>query len=355
MQVARRGDPKLQKLMERFVCVRIVRMRDADLSLYQFDWDLSWAVFFMNADGTIYGRYASRDGTPTEKWDKSSIPGLCAAMEGALELDAVHPANKAALAGKKGAKPSYPAVDDYPAVRSRFSENPDEPAKGCVHCHFTWDAVRDEVRAKNGKLPDELFRPYPMPDVVGLTMDLDSRAKVTTVSKGSAAEKAGFKDGDDITTAAGQPILSIADVQWVLHHAKVPCDVPFQVSRDGKAAKLSLRLDKDWRTNDISWRESSGYMRAQFRCDDLDDNARTKLKIPADALALKVRFVGPQSEAGRDGLKVGDIIVKVDDETKRMDETGFLSYLEQRCVRGQKVKAFVMEGKKRREVRFRAK
>jgi len=353
-QVARRGDPKLKELMERFVCVRIVRMRDADLSLFQFDWDLSWAVFFLNADGTIYGRYGSRDGNSREKFDRSSIPGLVAALEGALQLHEGYPANKASLAGKRGPKPANPAVDDYPVIRARFSEDPDEPAKGCVHCHFTWDAVRDEVRGKNAKLPNELFRPYPMPDVVGLEMDLDRRAMVKSVTKGSAAETAGFRAGDEITTAAGQPVLSIADVQWVLHQTKVPCDVAFQVVREGKPEKLSLHLDKDWRTNDVSWRESSSWMRPFFRSDDLDDASRTKLGLAQDALALKVRQMNPQGEPARNGLKVGDIIVKIDDEAKRMDETAFLSYLQQSLVRGTKVRVWVLDGKKRRDVRFRA-
>ena len=33
--------------MDKFVCARIVRMRDADLRLFQFDWDLTWTVFFL--------------------------------------------------------------------------------------------------------------------------------------------------------------------------------------------------------------------------------------------------------------------------------------------------------------------
>ena len=46
--------------MEKFVRVRIVQANGMDLSLFQFDFDLTFAVFFMNADRTIYGRFGSR-------------------------------------------------------------------------------------------------------------------------------------------------------------------------------------------------------------------------------------------------------------------------------------------------------
>ena len=46
--------------MGRFVCVRLVQANAMDLTLFQFDYDLTFAAFFMNADRTIYGRYGSR-------------------------------------------------------------------------------------------------------------------------------------------------------------------------------------------------------------------------------------------------------------------------------------------------------
>ena len=52
--------PKLRELLKQFVCVRAVQMWGLDLDKYQFDGFMTWAVFFLNADGTIYGRYGSR-------------------------------------------------------------------------------------------------------------------------------------------------------------------------------------------------------------------------------------------------------------------------------------------------------
>ena len=42
--------------MEQFVTVRMVQGNGMDLSLFQFDYDMSFAVFFLNADRTISGR-----------------------------------------------------------------------------------------------------------------------------------------------------------------------------------------------------------------------------------------------------------------------------------------------------------
>src|SRR5262245_33439378 len=50
-------DKRVRPLLEKFVCVRIVSTNGLDLSLFQFDYDQSFAGFLFNADGTIYGRF----------------------------------------------------------------------------------------------------------------------------------------------------------------------------------------------------------------------------------------------------------------------------------------------------------
>ena len=53
-------DQRVRPLLEKFVCVRVVSTNGLDLSLFQFDYDQSFAVFLLNADGTIYGRFGTR-------------------------------------------------------------------------------------------------------------------------------------------------------------------------------------------------------------------------------------------------------------------------------------------------------
>jgi hypothetical protein len=52
---------ELAELEKQFVCVRIIQTNRLDLKLFQYDYDMSWAAMFMKADGTIYGRYGSRE------------------------------------------------------------------------------------------------------------------------------------------------------------------------------------------------------------------------------------------------------------------------------------------------------
>lgn len=55
----------MKKAGEEFVKVRVVKMNGVDIGLFQFDFDLTWMCFFMNANGFIYGRYGcGRTSTP---------------------------------------------------------------------------------------------------------------------------------------------------------------------------------------------------------------------------------------------------------------------------------------------------
>jgi len=80
-------DAILKPLLAKFVCVRIVSTNGLDLSLFQFDTDQSFAVFMLNADRTIYGRFGTRSHR-TEWIGDVSLKGLAKALEGALELHA---------------------------------------------------------------------------------------------------------------------------------------------------------------------------------------------------------------------------------------------------------------------------
>src|ERR1044071_6075824 len=102
--------------MDKFISVRLVQANAIDLTLFQFDYDLTFAVFFMNADRTIYGRYGSR----SERKDATrdiSIEGFRQALAAALELHKHFPSNKASLAGKQPRPARVKTPDGYPSLR----------------------------------------------------------------------------------------------------------------------------------------------------------------------------------------------------------------------------------------------
>src|SRR5581483_3790542 len=101
-------DPVLRPLLDKFVRVRVVSTNNLDLGLFQYDYDQSFAVFFLNANGTIYGRFGTRSHRTNWVGDVS-LDGLAKALEGALECHRFSPENKEWFAGKRGPKPLFPS------------------------------------------------------------------------------------------------------------------------------------------------------------------------------------------------------------------------------------------------------
>jgi serine protease Do len=122
-----------------------------DLSLFQFDYDMSFAVTFLNADRTVYGRYGSRTGNEEHAADEISMEGLAAAMEGALKIHVGYPGNRKALTGKQPVKKvKYPVPEKIPTM-GKFKSVLDYEGKvagSCIHCHAIHDEERREIRER---------------------------------------------------------------------------------------------------------------------------------------------------------------------------------------------------------------
>ena len=89
------AEPALVPLLDQFVCARVINANALDLSLFQFDYDLSLSALFFNSDGTVYGRFGSWT-HQKDQHDKSTA-GFKRSLETALEIHRGYPANKAAL------------------------------------------------------------------------------------------------------------------------------------------------------------------------------------------------------------------------------------------------------------------
>ncbi|MEZ6066620.1 MAG: Trx7/PDZ domain-containing (seleno)protein [Planctomycetaceae bacterium] len=328
-------DPVVKPLLEKFVCARIVGTNGLDLATFQFDTDQSFAVFLLNADGTIYGRFGTRSHR-TEWVGDVSVAGMARALEGALELHADYPANKASLAGKRGPKPVVASPEKFASLKDKFTDTLNyegDVVRSCIHCHQIGDALRDDFRRRKQPIPEEVFYPYPHPKSVGLTLDPKERATVTAVAEDSYAAAAGFKAGDRIETLEGQPLLSVADVQWVLHQASPDgATLTATVVRKGSQDRLTLKLPRGWRRQgDIQWRSSTWGMRRMatggLKLEVLPDAERRELRIPSGEMALRVQHVGqygPHAAAKQRGFQQGDIIVSYDGRRDLLSEADLL-------------------------------
>jgi hypothetical protein len=339
------SDPVIRPLLDKFVRIRVISTNGLDLSMFQYDTDQSFAVFFLNADGTVYGRFGTRSHRTNWVGDVS-FAGLAKALRGALDLHAGYPGNKAALADKRGPAPEFPTPEQFPALKPRYTDKLNyagNVVQSCIHCHQIGEARRMFYRTKGGPMPEEILFPYPHPKVIGLVLDPTARASVKEVETGSFADKIGFRAGDEITTLAGQPLLSIADVQWVLH--LTPADggtVPAVVKRGGATRELTLTLPKGWRRLDtLSWRASSWSLRRMSSGGMLLEETDT---------GLRVKYVGqngPHAAAKNAGIQVGDLIADFDGIANPKRETDILAHGVTARKPGDKVPVTVLrDGKK---------
>jgi len=340
-------------LLDQFVCVRMVQSWGMDLAVFQFDNDLTWVAFLMNGDKTIYGRYGTKSGKDAMK--DISLGGFKKALQGALELHKAYPGNKASLAGKTGPAPKWKTPETIPTMVGKHKQG-DVSRWGCVHCHMAHESEVLSLRAARQPVEDRLLWKYPMPDLLGLGLDPNERATASAVAKGSAAEKAGFKLGDKVLTLEGQPLLSIADVQWILHNAKEGATLKAQVERGGQKADLSLALPKDWRrSGTFVWPgHITGWMLQLgvpgFGAQVLTTQEKKQAGLADNAFALKVQHVNQQDKnkslAGNQaGVQKNDIITAVDGKTFT-GESDYVAYLMQKKGPGQKVDLTVLRGGK---------
>jgi S1-C subfamily serine protease len=236
--------------------------------------------------------------------------------------------------------------------------------RSCIHCHMIRDAERKQVRAAGEPLSDELLYPYPNPKVLGLVLDPKQKAVVAEVVPGSQAAKDGFRAGDEIVTLAGQPLLSIADVQWVLHTAPAPTQesptqLPAEVVRNGQKQSLSLTLASRWRKHDISWRPTTWELRRMaggMLLEDMPDEERKSLGLASGTMALRAKHVGQYGEhavAKRAGFLKDDLVLAIDGASDRWTETDFLEQVTQHKKPGDSMTFKIRRGKKTLELSFK--
>lgn len=330
-------DKRVRPLLEKYACVRVVSTNGLDLSLFQFDYDQSFAAFMLNGDGAIYGRFGTRSHR-TDWSDDVSIEGLAKALQGGLDLHQQYPGNKSELADKRGPAPDAASPELYPSLKGKYTSklnNESKVVQSCIHCHQIGDAQRDLHRGKKGPFPEELLFPYPHPKAIGLILDPKEMATVLQVEKGSLADKAGFQNGDRIQKLQGQSLLSIADVQWVLHHSSPDgAALKAAIRRGDRTQEITLTLPKGWRQgDDISWRASTWGLRRMatggMLLGNINAEDRIKAGLAEQAMALRAQHVGqygPHAAAQNAGFKKGDILVSFDGRTDLARETDLIAH-----------------------------
>lgn len=345
-------DPQIRELLDKFVCVRVVHANGLDLSRFQYDYDQSWAAFVLNADGAIYGRYGTRS-HQTESENDVSLAGFSKALEKALDLHRDYAKVKSALAAKTGPPSPYKAPEEMPTLKGKYTSQLDYEGKvvgSCIHCHQVGEALRAVYRAQKKPIPEPVLFPYPHPKTLGLILDPQECVKVKEVIAGSAAERDGFLPGDKLLSLQGQPLISMADIQWVLHNSPPSGQLQATVLRGDKEVPLAITLEDGWRRRgDISWRATSWELRRMatggILFEDLSAEKRKAAGLADDQLALFAKHVGEYGEhaaAKNAGFRKGDVLASIDGRKERMTESDLIAWLINEKKPGEKIPARVL-------------
>ncbi len=291
-------------------------MKGVDLNLFQFDHDLNWAAMFINADGTIYGRYGTQSAAGPDAFN--SIESLEKAMQRVLKLHAAHPRNQSSLAGKRGKDRSYRTALEMPGMKNKDRLRGPTNRGNCIHCHMIHDA--ENLHAyRAGKMDWDLLWRYPYPNNLGIEIDPDDGRLIKAIKRDSAAEKAGLLAGDEVIAVKGQPMISIADFQWVLHNLpNTAVSVTVTSKRGDRTADYKVAAKPGWKKTDFSWRGSLWAMPPQVGIffPQMKPEELKKAGLPQDAIACRVTYMANNNQtaqaAKRAGLRLKDIVVELD-------------------------------------------
>jgi serine protease Do len=321
----------IKEVADNFVRVRLTRIDTADLNLFEFDYDLTFMVFFLNAEGKVYARYGGRDADNADS--RQSLKGLQYTMKSVL---AMHEREQKAFAARSEDAPKF--IRDVAGSRR---------SRGCVHCHQVREILNADLR-KKGKWSRDLVWRYPLPENLGFELEIDRGNVVKEVKRKSPAAAAGLKAGDVLQRLNGVPIHSFADTQFALDKAPRTGSIEVVRQRGDKVLKNKLALPQGWRETDLSWRPSMQRLIPAARLYGTDLTAREKkvLGLSAKQLAFRQRDSVP-SQALTAGIRAGDVIVGFDDKRLEMDVDGFLRYVQRNYLVGDRVTVNVVRDGKR--------
>ena len=363
--------------MEQFVCVRVTEISRLHHGLFQFDKNLSFAILIANADLDIYGRYGTRAGggfiaanrpepdTLFLATKDLSVKGFRKSMERALEFHETWKKDKVRTSQTLAAKRGRFYLDRplrKPTTPIRVSR-----ARGCVHCHQVVEQEVQHYWNKGRAVPDQILWSYPMPERLGFACDPAECATVESVTPRGEADRAGLRIGDQILRLAGQPILSIADIQWALHEAPDIGTISFEVDRNGEEKVISLTLPQGWRRRDgFAWRYAYNELKWKVlgldQMKDIEEDQREKLGIGNRESAIRIgQVIRDKSPwfrtycnlaAWKVGVRGGDIILDIDGQG-RLDESGFMAYVLQETKPGDIINLTILRNGVRKKFTYR--
>ena len=294
-------DSPLGKQLSQYVCVRITRMDDVDVGLFERDWNTTLYFFMLNADEQIYMRYGGRDSQSADTY--LNLSSLELALKQGLELHRRY--QKGELKKEERPKPQFPRENPL-LVKRTFAQNQ------CVECHLIGD-YQNLQREQNGTL-DKLTHLYRSPDIKTLGIQLDVPKGLVVKEVQGAAQAAGMKAGDRIEALNGRPVWTFGDFQYRYDKVNRKAErIEITVDRSGESSTLPIALPPRWWWTDVRFRQSSVEPRPYFEDRPLTEVEKREHGLKPDGFASEVKYVAEFAKVMKShDLKVGDIIFGVD-------------------------------------------
>lgn len=289
----------------------------------------------MDADEKVYARYGGRDGEGPDR--RQSLDGLRHTMASVLEM---HGREQKQFAPRRADGTRY--IRDVAAGRNF--------RRGCHHCHEVKEVLIEDQK-RRGEWDRRLAWRFPMPDNLGLYLEVDRGNTVERVAPDSSAARAGLAKGDVLTTLAGVPVHSIADAQYALDRAPAAGKLAVAWKRDGKEHAAELTLPELWRRSDISWRPSTLNLLPTLRLygEDLTAEEKKAIGLGPDRLAFRQRsYVSPYLQKA--GIRGGDVVLGVEGRPLEGDVADFLHLVRREYLVGDRISVNVIRDGKRLDV-----
>jgi serine protease Do len=319
-------------------------MEKVDINLIRFDFDLTFAVVIMNADGTIYRRYGGRDHDDADGY--LGMESLVRALKETLQ-DHVEYSKKPSPPKRAPVR----TINDIPAWRSRTQK------PNCVHCHMIHEAERAQAQ-KDGRWSRDRIWLYPMPGRLGIEVDADDQASVKKIEPKSPAAEAKLRAGDRLVRIDGVRVRTLLDIQWALELSS-GSSMEVEFERAGKTESAKLKLKAGWKQGgplDLSWRASMWGLSPQpgFGGKKLTPAELKQAGLPEDGFAFRVNYIvdwGDKAHLGRNvkqaGVQKGDIVLSTNGETDFVSELHWQAWFRLTLKSGSKVPLEVWRAGKR--------
>ena len=142
-------------------------------------------------------------------------------------------------------------------------------------------------------------------------------AIVTQVTPDSPASKAGLKNGDVINELNGQKVTDSSALQIEVGQEQPGQSIRLGVLRNGQPMTLNVQVGEYHKPGSTEVAEnddgqgSANSGKLGLAVDDLDQDARQQLNVPAQVHGAAIANVRPGSPADEAGLQPGDVVVEV--------------------------------------------